>query len=174
MTAERAGQRGIGVVATVSAVAVGVALVVSAIAKAWTPTGTYDSIAGAAAAVFGAEVMSGGAARGAVTGGVVALIVVEIVVGGWLCAWPGARRVRWVAAGMMGVFALYGLGLIVIGAPVGCGCGVSLRLPGVDDRWLSVVRAVLLGAAVGPWMLTVASERGAADGVGVRQAAVGG
>lgn len=72
--------------------------------------------------------------------GVVMLVCVEVVIGVMLMVW-GSVRVRWAASVLLGMFAVYGLGLIVMRVPVGCGCGVAIKLPGVDDRWFSIARA---------------------------------
>lgn len=122
---------------------VGLTLVVAAWAKALTPGETVHSL----------DVVSqrlGMGQSGATLA--LALIAVEVLMGtvlvlrptGWVC---------WGGFGLMAAFVLYGVGLLVMRVPVGCGCGLAMRIPGVDDRWLSVMRAAVMGAAVCPVLL---------------------
>lgn len=127
---------------------VGLTLLIAAGAKAYAPGETFRSLY---------TVLSmahfGGVAQAAVIG----LIMLEVAIGALLVMRP-TRPLCWVACSMLTTFALYALGLIVMNVPVGCGCGVALHIPGLDDRWFSVVRAAVMACAVCPVALQIFSE----------------
>lgn len=124
----------------VLSVLVGLTLVVAAWAKAYTPTESWHSLTTVLA-------LAGMGSKAAMA--LQALVVIEVVLGALLLL-RGDRWVRWAVFGLLATFVIYGLALIGFGVPVGCGCGLAIRLPGVDDRWFSVVRAGIMAAAVFP------------------------
>lgn len=118
----------------------GTTLLLAAIAKAVTPGETAHSLA---------AWMSPLGALGMVSLVVQALVAVEAALGVWLVVNP-SRTAGWAAVGLMGVFAAYALALWLSGIGVGCGCGIAFKLPGIDERAMSIGRAVVLALAVCP------------------------
>lgn len=132
---------------------VGLTLLVAAVAKAYTPIETFQSLS-AVLPRFGLQ----GASKAAV----VTLIGVEVMVGCLLLLRPSAV-LCWAACALLACFAAYSLLLIVMRVEAGCGCGVAIHIPGIDDRWFSAVRAVVMAGAVCPLFSQIFSKRAKAQ-----------
>lgn len=77
-----------------------------------------------------------------------ALIIVEMVLGGFLLAGVAPRATLLAAAMTLGVFAAWITWLIWSGAAVGCGCGLRIPfLTGEAARFAALAKAALMSMA---------------------------